>query len=691
MDGPQMTDNMQIPSYPTTPTVDQVDSYHGISVADPYRWLEASDSADCAAWIDAQKAVTEHYLRSLPERGTLRRRFEQLLGYPRYYSFVRGGPYLLYLRNEGLQRQLVLCCQHGLSGTPEVLVDPLDFAPDGTAKLEAIALSRDAQYLAYGISQGGSDWQVIRVKDMTTRTDLEERLQWVKISTVAWQGHGFYYSRFPAPARVESKLSESSQHHQVWYHWVGTLQASDTLVYEDPDHPRRLHFVQTTNDEALVVLVAVDCDGDQSSTALWLLNGPPGQGELTPLIPSFVGEFRLVDGGMSGILLMTDYQAPNWRLVLIDPMSPSPEQWREVIAEREHVLEQVAAAGGKLFATYRQDATHRLYVADSAGRFEAELPLPELGRVWVFPGQSSDKEALWSFASFTTPTTIYRYDIDTRTNTALLTPTLTFSSADYQTDQVWYHAKDGTQIPMFLVHRKDLTRNGRNRLLLYGYGGNGNSVGPAFDPLLIALLERGVIFAVPCLRGGGEYGQVWHRAGSREKKQTVFDDCISAIEWLHRSDYTAPDRTALFGASNGGLLVGAVMIQRPDLCAVALPCSGVMDMLRFQHFTIGHLWGSEYGTSDDPTMFPFLLAYSPVHNIRKGMRYPATLVATSEHDDRVVPAHSFKFIAALQAAGAEPGPYLIRIDTQSGHGAVSLPKELAERADLYSFLLAHTS
>ncbi len=675
--------------YPATRKVDQVDDYHGIEVADPYRWLEDNKSAERAAWITAQNAITAEYLSKLSVRHELRHRFEQLLSYPRYYDLVRRGPYLFFKKNDGLQNQLALYAQRGLRGTPDVLVDPTELVPDGTICITSVMPSKDARYLAYGLSHRGGDWHEYFVKDMVTRHDLPDRLRWVKCSMIAWLGDGFYYSRYPAPPDTAKALSARNENHQVWYHRIGTPQSADALIFEDRKHPLRIHFVQTTEDERFAVLEMLDLGAGHSGNALWLLDVEAGKRDFTPVVASFDDDVRFVDSQDDNLLVLTNRKAPNWRLVLIDLTNPNDRNWKEVITEREQRLEAVMTSGGKLFAIYISDGAHRLYVFDRAGRLENEIPLPGIGTARIFQGQRQDTDVFWSFTSFTVPTLIYRYDIAKRASSIFWKPEVRFSTDHYETKQVFYPSKDRTRIPMFIVHQQGLKLDGQHPSVLDGYGGNGMSVGPSFDPFLIALLERGVIYAAPCLRGGGEYGEVWHHAGWRDKKQKVFDDCIAAAEWLQATGYTSSDRSALIGASNGGLLVGAVITQRPDLFKVGLPGGGVMDMLRFQKFTLGWAWTAEYGSSDDPVMFPILLAYSPLHNIKEGVSYPATLVTTSEHDDRVVPAHSFKFVATLQDRGAGPNPYLIRIETQSGHGSVSLPKALDERADLYAFMLAH--
>jgi prolyl oligopeptidase len=680
---------MDTPTYPVTHKVEQVDDYHGVKVLDPYRWLEDDTSVERAEWIIAQSAVTSEYLSQITFRSKLRHRLEQLVSYPRYYPVARRGQHFLFKRNEGLQNQLVLCVQQGLGGSPEVLVDPNVLSPDGTLRLTSTTFSKDGRYLAYGLAQSGGDWEDYFVLDMATKTLLPDRLRWVKCSMIAWHGDGFYYSRYPAPSDPGKALSARNENHQVWYHRAGTPQSADTLVYEDASHPLRFHWVMTTEDEQFVILCIADFGSGHDGYAIHALNAGKDEQSFVPVISSFDARFRIIDNEGDKLLFLTNHRAPSWRLVLIDPAKPDEASWTEVIAEKAEPLETVCTAGGKLFAIYQWDAAHRVYVLNRAGAVENELKLPGIGLVGGFSGQREDKDVLWTFGSFTVPNTVYLYNIATQTTSLFRSWNVQFKPEEYETAQVFYPSKDKTRIPMFIVHRKGMQLDGKNPALIYGYGGFGISLGPCFDPLLIGLLELGVVYAAPSLRGGGEYGETWHHMGWREKKQNVFDDFIAAAEWLQANGYTSRDRCALQGGSNGGLLVAAVTMQRPDLCKVALPEVGVMDMLRFQRFTIGWNWITEYGSSEDPSMFPILLAYSPVHNIRDGTVYPATLATTADHDDRIVPAHSFKFIATLQAKGRGPNPYLIRIETRSSHAAVSLAKELDERADLYAFMLAN--
>lgn len=680
---------MHRPPYPPTYKVEHIDTYHGVSVSDPYRWLEDEASSERAQWIDAQNAATAGYLSRIPCRVEVRRRLEELLRYPRYYEFVRRTPWLFFKRNNGLDTQLVTYVQKGLRGSPEVLIDPTVLAADGTLRVTSFFPSKDGRYVAYGLSHCGSDWEEYRVKDIVTKRDLQDRVRWVKFSPIAWFGDGFYYSRYPAPSTGRA-LCELNQHHQVWFHRIGTAQSADVLVYKDELHPLRLHCVQATQDERFVMMIVRDYADGYSGNALWLLATPWGHRTLTPLVTTFDAEFRVIDSVDDRLFVLTSRDAPTFCLEVIDRAGLADEKWSVLIPGQCDTLDDATPFGEELITTYRRDATHRLCIFDQVGGFKGEITLPDAGVVRLVRAQPEDKELLWSFSSFTTPPTIYIYRSGTQRSLLFIQSSPPFNSQAFATKQIACISKDGARFPMFVVHRKGLQLDGSHPSLLYAYGGNGAPVGPQFDPLLISLLERGFVYAAACVRGGGEYGEEWHRDGSRERKQNAFNDCIAAGERLQAIGYTNRTRAAVTGSSNGGLLVGAVITQRPDLFQVALPDLGIMDMLRFQHFTIGAAWVAEYGSSADREMFPVLMAYSPLHNIRKGVQYPATLVTTSEHDDRVVPAHSYKFVATLQEMGDPSQPYFIRIETNSGHGAVSLPKALDERADVYAFLIAHT-
>ncbi len=676
-------------AYPKTATVDHVDLYHGAQVSDPYRWLEDDTASAVRAWVQAQNTVTFGYLGRIPFRGALRGRLEQLYNYPRYAAPYRRGSLYVFSRNDGLQNQSVIYLQAGLDGTPEVLLDPNTLSTDGTVRVGASVLSRDGRYFGYGVSSGGSDWQEFRVMDVASRTLLPDRIRWVKVSNLSWHGDGFFYSRYPAPADTTKALSGANEDHRVYYHRLGTDQEQDELVFEDPAHPKRFHGAFTTRDGRYLILTISDRSAaGNDGNAIWIRDLAGGETRFRPVIDQFTDSYNLVGNVGAKLIARTNRNAPNWRVVEIDPGRPEETHWREILPERQEPLDNVSLAAGRLIATYMQDVAHRVYVFDLAGRQEREIALPALGRVGGFGGQwpEDHPEVFYTFSSFTYPPTIFRYDVASGVSTEWRRTEVPFDPDRFETRQVFYRSKDGTRVPMFVTHRKGLPLDGQRPTLIYAYGGFNITQGPGFNPLLVALLEQDGVYALANLRGGGEYGEAWHRAGMLLNKQNVFDDFIAAAEWLQGNGYTSKDKCALQGGSNGGLLVGAVMAQRPELCQVALPAVGVMDMLRYHKFTIGWNWAAEYGSSDDPAHFKNLLSYSPLHNLRDGVSYPATLVTTADHDDRVVPAHSFKFAARLQQAHGGANPVLIRIETRSGHGAVNTAKQLDATADLYAFM-----
>jgi len=674
-------------TYPPTAKVDQVDDYFGTRVADPYRWLEDDTAAAVRKWVDAQNEVTFGFLDRITFRKPLRARLEQLYNYPKYSAPSRRGPYYLFTKNDGLQNQSVLYIQKGLDGPASVLIDPNTLSKDGTVRLGATVLSPDGTYFGYGLSSGGSDWQEFRVMETATRKALPDLVRWVKVSGLSWYRNGFFYSRYPAPADTAKALSGSNENHRVFYHRLGTPQDQDELVFEDPAHPKRFHTVRVTEDERYLLLTVSDrSTAGNDGNALWVRDLSKGETTFRSVITTFKDSYNVIDNVGDRLLVMTNKGAPNWKVVEIDPARPEEGSWREVLPHKPQPLDGASTAGGRLFATYLSDATHRVQVYDLAGKLEREITLPTLGQVGGFGGRRDDTQVFYTFSSFSYPPTIYRYDIATGATAVHRRTEVPFDPDQFETRQVFYSSKDGTRIPMFIVQRKGLALDGQRPTLLHAYGGFNISQGPGFNPLLVSLLEQDGIYALANLRGGGEYGEAWHRAGMLLNKQNVFDDFIAAAEWLQANRYTSKARCALSGGSNGGLLVGAVMAQRPDLCHTALPAVGVMDMLRYHKFTIGWNWAAEYGSSDDPAHFKNLLSYSPLHNLKAGVSYPATLVTTADHDDRVVPAHSFKFAAMLQEKHRGTNPVLIRIETRSGHGAVSTAKRLDEAADRYAFM-----
>jgi prolyl oligopeptidase len=674
--------------YPKTRKVDHADTYHGVVVPDPYRWLEDDNSAETAAWVEAQNRLTFGYLETIPFRKDLTERVIALNNYEKFSAPSRKGPYVFFSKNDGLQNQSVLYIQRGLEGTPEVLIDPNTWSPDGTVRLSAFAPSTNARYAVYGISRSGSDWQEYKVMDLASRQTLPDTIEWVKVSTVAWHGEGFYYSRYPAPDKGREKASVN-EGHQVYFHKLGTPQSQDALVYEDKAHAQRFHLLETTEDERFAILTISERGKGKDGNALFVRDLSKGEQAFTPVLPEIGDDsFHVLDNVGDKLLIATNSKAPNERVVLVDPKQPAEANWKTVLPEQPEPLQGASTAGGKLFATYLKDVTTRARVFSLDGAPEHDISLPGPGVASGFAGNRDDSVVFYTFNSLNTPPTIYRYDIGTKTTAVFREPKVPgYDPSRFETKQVFYTSKDGTRVPMFLVHKKGLQLDGSNPTLLYAYGGFNVVQAPTFSAARLALLEQGFVYANANIRGGGEYGKSWHQAGTKLKKQNVFDDFIAAAEWLIANKYTSTPKLAIQGGSNGGLLVGAVLNQRPELFGVAIPQVGVMDMLRFHKFTIGWNWSADYGSSDDPVEFKALYAYSPLHNIRKDGNYPATLITTADHDDRVVPAHSFKYAATLQEMAKTDKPIMIRIETKSGHGASNLTKQLETTADIYAFIM----
>ena len=670
-------------NYPRTRKSGQVDYYHGTEVADPYRWLEDDNSAATQAWVEAQNKVTFNYLDKIPYRPQLKQRLQELYNYPKYGLPTRTGDYYLWSKNDGLQNQSVLYVQKDLDGTPRVLIDPNQLSSDGTIRLMAGEASQDGRYFAYYLSSGGSDWQQAHVLEIETGHVLEDHLKWLKVTALAWFGAGFFYSRYDAPEDGHD-LSTRNEGHKVYYHRLGTQQSDDELIYEDPAHPQRFHTLQTTEDERFAILTISERGQGKDGNALFFLDLSQGERLFQPIVAEVTNHrFHVIDNIGNDFLIMTNQDAPNGRVLLYDQTA-----WKDVIPETKDTLSTVSTQGGKLFVTYARDVTSHPCVYSLDGKMENAIDLPGPGTAGGFGGHRDDTHAFYAYSSFNYPITIFRYDLATRKSTIFRESAIQgFHAHDYEIVQVFFTSKDGTRVPMFLVHKKGLKLDGTNPTLLYAYGGFNVTVPPEFNPLRLALLEQGFVYASANIRGGGEYGESWHQAGMKLSKQNVFDDFVAAAEWLIANQYTSAGKLAISGGSNGGLLVGAVINQRPDLFAVAVPQVGVMDMLRFQKFTIGWNWIADYGSSDNPQEFQALYRYSPLHNIRPGVRYPATLITTADHDDRVVPAHSFKYAATLQEQASPAKPVLIRIDTQSGHGASNTSKALDAAADIYSFVL----
>lgn len=668
--------------YPTTRKVDHVDEYHGTKVADAYRWLEDDRSAETGAWIKAQNEVTFAYLNKIPFKGKIFSDLEKAYNYPKYSAPRKKGEYFYFYKNDGLQNQSVLYRQKGLNGTPELVMDPNKLSADGTTRLTVFNLSKNGNYAVCGFSKGGSDWQEYQIMDMKTLQMLSDKIEWVKVSGASWQGDGFYYSRYPKPEG--SALAAKNENHQVFYHKVGTAQAADELVYEDKVNLQRFHGVYVSEDEQFAFLNLSDRGKGKDGNALFYR--AKGQKEFTPIVSEITNfSYSVVDNVAGGFLINTNENAPNEKVMLYETAT---KKWKPFLPEKPEPLTGVGTAGGKLFALYSKDVTTRVYVYNMKGQLENEVPLPGLGSAGGFGGENDDKFVFYTYTSFNYPPTIFRYDIATKKSTVFREPEVSFKPTDYETKQVFYTSKDGTKVPMFITYKKGLKLDGTNPTVLYGYGGFNISLTPSFSPTRMPFLDQGGVYAQANLRGGSEYGEEWHKEGMKLKKQNVFDDFIAAAEFLIKEKYTSSARLALQGGSNGGLLVGAVINQRPDLCKVAFPAVGVMDMLRFHKFTIGWNWIADYGSSDNAEEFKALYAYSPLHNIKTGVNYPATLVTTADHDDRVVPAHSFKYAAELQekAGKSSTNPLLIRVDVNSGHGASNTKKALETTADTYAFM-----
>ncbi|GAB2787601.1 prolyl oligopeptidase family serine peptidase [Rhabdobacter roseus] len=671
-------------NYPATRQVDHRDEYHGTQVPDPYRWLEDDRSDETAAWVKAQNDVTFGYLNAIPFKEKIFQDLEKAYNYPKYSAPRQKGEYFYFYKNDGLQNQSVLYRQKGLKdgATAEVVLDPNKLSADGTTRLTVFSLSKNGNYAVVGFSQGGSDWQEYQVMDMKTLNMLPDKVAWVKVSGASWQGDGFYYSRYPKPEG--SALAAKNENHQVFYHRVGTSQDQDRLVYEDPANPQRFHTVRTTEDEQYAALYVSDRGQGKDGNGLWVMK--QGESTFTPIVSEITDfSYGLVEHLNGTFLIETNADAPNRKVVRYDTKTKS---WQPFLPEKPEPLTGVGTAGGKLFALYSQDVSTRVYVYDLKGKLENEVKLPGLGAAGGFGGEKNDTFVFYTYTSFNYPPTIFRYDLATKKSTVFRAPEVTFNPEDYETKQVFYPSKDGTKVPAFITYKKGLKLDGSNPTILYGYGGFNVSLTPAFSPTRIPFLDQGGVYVQANLRGGSEYGEKWHEQGMKLKKQNVFDDFIAAAEYLIQEKYTSPERLALQGGSNGGLLVGTVMNQRPELFKVALPAVGVMDMLRFHKFTIGWNWIADYGSSDNPEEFKVLYGYSPLHNIKKGVNYPATLITTADHDDRVVPAHSFKYAATLQevAGVGSTNPLLIRIDTNSGHGASNTKKALETTADMYAFV-----
>jgi prolyl oligopeptidase len=677
--------------YPAARKSDVADDYHGTKVPDPYRWLEDPDSPESRAWIEAQNRLTAAYLAEIPARVTIRERLTRLWNYPKYGAPFRKARRYFFFKNDGLQNQSVLYKQASLTADPETLLDPNLLSEDGTVALSTLAVSDDGRLVAYGTSASGSDWEEFRVRDVARARDLPDHLKWIKFSGASWtnDGAGFFYSRYPEP--VDKALTDVNRFQRLYYHRLGTDQARDVLVYERPDQPDWGMNAEVTDDGRYAVL-HVWLGTDRRNRVYYLdlkdAKRPTILGDVVRLLDDFDASYAFVGNDGPVFYFLTDLDAPRKRVIAIDTRRPERARWREVISQSADVLEGVQIIHDTFVAHYMHDASSRLRLIALDGRPVKDLALPTLGSIGAISGERKDDEMFYAFTSFLYPTTIFRYDWKSGVTSVFKAPAIDFDPSGYETKQVFYTSKDGTRVPMFITHKKGLRLDGSNPTYLYGYGGFNISLTPSFSVAMLVWLELGGVYAVPNLRGGGEYGEEWHQAGMHDKKQNVFDDFIAAAEYLIAERYTTPAKLAIAGGSNGGLLVGAAMTQRPELFGAALPAVGVMDMLRFHKFTIGWAWVTDYGSADSAAQFPYLYKYSPLHNIRPGTRYPATLVTTADHDDRVVPGHSFKFTAALQAAQAGSQPVLIEIETKAGHGAGKpTSKLIEEQADRMAFLV----
>ncbi|WP_204103896.1 MULTISPECIES: prolyl oligopeptidase family serine peptidase [Spirulina sp. CCY15215] len=681
-----MTDSPQSFSYPVTRQDDQIDVYHGIEVKDPYRWLEDPNTEETQAWIEAQNQVTLPYLKNIPGREKIKDRVTQLWNYEKYSSPWKKGDRYFYAKNDGLQNQNVIYTLKTLEDTPEVLLDPNQFSEDGTVALSGLSISENGEFAAYSISRSGSDWQEWKIKNIATKEDLPDLLKWVKFSGAWWtnDSQGFFYSRYDEP-NEKTKFEDINYFQKLYYHHLGTEQSEDTLIYHRPDR-KEWGFSADVTEDGRYLIIHIRLGTDPRNLIFYKDLEDP-EGEVIELISEFEANYNFVDNEGSIFWLSTDLDAPRGRLIAIDINDPEKKNWREIIPESSETLQSVGILGDRFIIDYLQDAYTAIKIFTLEGQFIREVELPGIGSTRGFIGKKEDTETFYAFTSFTTPTTVYHYDIVTGKSTLFRKPKVDFNSDEYVVEQVFYPSKDGTKIPMFLTYKKGIKQDKNNPTYLYGYGGFNVSLTPSFSIANLIWMEMGGIYAMPNLRGGGEYGEEWHQAGMKLNKQNVFDDFISAAEWLISHQYTSTEKLAIGGGSNGGLLVGACMTQRPDLFAAALPAVGVMDMLRFPEFTIGWAWCSDYGSPENEEEFKALYAYSPLHNLKSGTNYPATLITTADRDDRVVPAHSFKFAAALQASHIGDRPVLIRIETKAGHGAGKpTTKIIEEISDRWAFL-----
>lgn len=667
--------------YPVTRKDDTVvDDYHGTSVPDPYRWLEDDHSDETIDWVKRQNKVTFDYLHKIPGRENLIDRLTDLWNYPKYSSPFKEGDKYYFFKNDGLQNQSALYSIKELDDEPVLVLDPNNFSEDGTSSMGGMSFNKEGNLLGYAVSEGGSDWRTIKVLDLKTGMTLSDEINWVKFSGISWAKDGFYYSRYPEP-QGDGELSDKNEFHKLYYHKLGTDQSQDQLIYADTGNPQRNVYAGVSEDEEYLFINAVE---GTSNNALKVKK--IGDKTLKTLYDKFDYDFSVIDNNGSSILVLTNHNAPNKRIIAIDFDNPGMDSWKELIPEKTEPIRSVSIVGNKLFVGYLKDASSSVKVFDMNGKYLSDLELPGIGTVSGISGKKKGNEGFYSFTSFTQPSTIFKLNTESMISEVFRMSEIEFDASEYVTKQEWYVSKDGTKVPMFITHKKDLVLDGTNPTLLYGYGGFNVSILPSFGITRLPLLENGGVYVVANLRGGGEFGTAWHTAGTLDQKQNVFDDFISAAEYLIDRNYTSSNKLAIQGGSNGGLLVGACLNQRPDLFAAGFPAVGVMDMLRYHQFTIGWAWAGDYGRSDEPEAFKYLIEYSPIHNIKK-IDYPATLVTTADHDDRVVPAHSFKYAATLQEKHTGSSPVMIRIETSAGHGAGKpTSKRIEEAADMLAFM-----
>ena len=673
-------------NYPVARKSDQVDDYHGVKVADPYRWLEDLDSEETRKWVEAENNLTFGYLSEIPARMTIKERLTKLWNYEKYGTPFKEGNRYFYTRNSGLQNQSVLYAVNSLDAQPQVLLDPNSLSTDGTVALSGLAVSDDGKRLAYSLSASGSDWQEWKVRDVETGKDLSDHLKWVKFSNASWtrDGAGVFYSRYDEPKADSLKATNYFQ--KLFYHKIGTAQSEDVLIYERPDQKDWLFDGSVSKDGNYLIITVFQ--GTDTKTRVYYKDLRAKDAPVVKLLDDFDAAYTFIGNDGPRLWFQTDAGASRSKIIEIDTAQPARANWKVLVPESKETLQTVTVVNHKFIVNYLKDAYTQVKIFDTTGKFIREVAFPTIGSAEGFGGEPGDRETFYSFTGFTTPTTVYRYDMETGRSTIFRQPKVDFDPANFETKQIFYTSKDGAKVPMFITHKKGLKLDGSNPTYLYGYGGFNISLTPAFSVGVLVWMEMGGVFAQPNLRGGGEYGEDWHQAGMKLKKQNVFDDFIGAAEWLIANKYTSTPKLAIAGGSNGGLLVGAAMTQRPELFGAALPAVGVMDMLRFQKFTIGWAWVSDYGSSENADEFKAIYAYSPLHNIKPGTKYPPTLVTTADHDDRVWPGHSFKFAAALQAAQGGPAPVLIRIETKAGHGAGKpTSKIIEESADRYAFLV----